>query len=84
MIKYESPYVIIHSHANSCDIGSSLNNYYDLSVSLKINVVGYDYNGYGLSKGKAGDLNCIKNLISVYMYVNEKLKYDWTNIILYG
>lgn len=40
-------YVLIYSHPNSTDVGLMLDNYLDLSYNLKINILGYDYTGYG-------------------------------------
>lgn len=43
----ESEFVIIYSHPNAADLGLMLDNYLDLAYNLNINVVGYDYTGYG-------------------------------------
>ena len=40
-------YLIIYSHPNASDIGLMLDNFLDLSYNLKINILGYDYTGYG-------------------------------------
>lgn len=40
-------YILIHSHANCPDLGVMLDNYLDLAHNLDINVIGYDYTGFG-------------------------------------
>lgn len=42
-----SEYVMIHSHSNCPDLGVMLDTYLDLAHNLDINVVGYDYTGFG-------------------------------------
>lgn len=42
-----SRYVIIYSHPNSADLGLMFDNYLDLAYNLKVNVLAYDYAGYG-------------------------------------
>jgi abhydrolase domain-containing protein 17 len=77
-------YVLIYSHPNSTDIGLMLDNYLDLSYNLKINVLGYDYTGYGQSTGKASDENAIYDIEAVYEFATKQLGFTWEKIILYG
>ena len=42
---------IIYSHGNSSDIGTCLNFGFKLSELLNLNILLYDYRGYGISKG---------------------------------
>ena len=42
-----SEYIVLHSHGNSSDIGVLLDSYLDLSYNLGVDVIGYDYPGYG-------------------------------------
>lgn len=80
--KYEnSNKYIIFSHGNAADILSVDNFCKSLSEKLKINVVLYDYQGYGFSTGKPCEQNCYDDLYSVIEYV--KL-YKPTNIFLIG
>lgn len=75
---------MIHSHGNSPDLGIMLDSYLDLAYNLDINVIGYDYSGFGQSTGKPSDLNSISDLEAVYYFVKRELGYKWQNIILYG
>lgn len=68
-------YVVIYSHGNSTDIGNQIDSYLDLSLNCKINVLAYDYCGYGISKGNTSDLNIIDDIISVYNFAINILQY---------
>jgi abhydrolase domain-containing protein 17 len=45
----DAKYTIIYSHGNATDIGAMFLIFTMISVSLRVNVVGYDYSGYGVS-----------------------------------
>lgn len=42
-----SDYIILHSHGNSSDLGKQLDSYLDLCYNLGVDVLGYDYPGFG-------------------------------------
>ncbi|KAL4479544.1 hypothetical protein ABPG72_018530 [Tetrahymena utriculariae] len=78
-------FVIIHSHGNSTDMGHMMDIYLDLVQNLRVDLIAYDYSGYGLaSNHKMGDQQMIQNVLSVYQFAVEGLKYSWQQIILYG
>ncbi|KAL4465253.1 hypothetical protein ABPG74_001967 [Tetrahymena malaccensis] len=78
-------FVIIHSHGNSTDMGHMIDIYLDLVQNLRVDLIAYDYSGYGLaSNQKMGDQMMIQNILSVYQFAVEGLKYSWQQIILYG
>jgi hypothetical protein len=45
-----------------------LDNFLDLAYNLKINVIGYDYTGYGQSSGQPSDLNAIADIEAIYEF----------------
>lgn len=72
--------VLLHSHANSTDIGLMMDAYLDLSFNLKVDVVAYDYSGYGLSScafSALSDIEMFENILSVYRFTLGSLKYAW-------
>lgn len=77
-------YVIIYSHPNSTDIGLMLDNYLDLAYNLKVNVIGYDYSGYGQSTGIPSDFDAIADIEAVYEFSIKGLGFKWNKIMLYG
>jgi predicted oxidoreductase len=56
----ESDYVVIYSHGNSPDMGIMLDTYLDMCYNLGINVVAYDYFGYGQSFSERDDFAMIQ------------------------
>lgn len=46
----EASKTLIYSHGNATDLGLMIPMYIFLCINLKINIVGYDYTGYGISK----------------------------------
>ena len=51
MYKNTSPIVIVYSHGNAVDIGRTHHFLKHLSIELNVNIISYDYIGYGLSRG---------------------------------
>ncbi|XP_008661314.1 uncharacterized isoform X1 [Zea mays] len=43
---------LLYSHGNAADLGQLYDLFVQLKVNLKINLMGYDYSGYGASTGK--------------------------------
>ncbi|XP_058088463.1 uncharacterized protein LOC131235338 isoform X3 [Magnolia sinica] len=53
---------VLYSHGNAADLGQMFELFVELSVHLRVNLMGYDYSGYGQSTGKNIDkidlVNC--------------------------
>ncbi|XP_031479363.1 uncharacterized protein LOC116250106 isoform X5 [Nymphaea colorata] len=43
---------LLYSHGNAADLGQMYELFTELSVHLRVNLMGYDYSGYGQSSGK--------------------------------
>lgn len=82
--KIKSDWVIIFSHGNSTDIGRMFESYMDLAYNLKVNVFGFEYPGYGKATGKPSEFSIISAEMAAYRFVNGKMKFSWSKIILYG
>jgi len=79
----KSKSVLIYSHGNATDIGYMHKFISNLSRDCAINIISYDYEGYGLTPGIPSENGCIKAITCVYNYlINEG--YSPNNIILYG
>lgn len=82
-------YTILYSHGNATDCGAMLPMYKLISEFLKVNVVGYDYTGYGASMeyGKrCTEKQTYIDIETVYKYcLDSKLVSDPSKeLILYG
>lgn len=47
---------VLYSHGNAADLGQLYDLFVQLKVNLKVNLMGYDYSGYGASTGKVSNL----------------------------
>ncbi|EOY01561.1 Alpha/beta-Hydrolases superfamily protein isoform 2, partial [Theobroma cacao] len=43
---------VLYSHGNAADLGQMYHIFTELSIHLNVNLMGYDYSGYGQSSGK--------------------------------
>ncbi|TYI52289.1 hypothetical protein E1A91_D12G237000v1 [Gossypium mustelinum] len=51
----KNPYArltVLYSHGNAADLGQLYDLFVQLKVNLRVNLMGYDYSGYGASTGK--------------------------------
>ncbi|KAL7614431.1 uncharacterized protein LOC111880302 [Lactuca sativa] len=75
---------LVYSHGNAADLGQMLELFVKLTHRLRVNVVGYDYSGYGQSSGKPSECNTYADIEAVYKYLKEKHKVKDNELILYG
>lgn len=75
---------LLYSHGNAADIGQLYDLLTELSVHLRVNVMGYDYSGYGQSSGKPSEQNTYVDIEAVYKCLEENYGTSAENIILYG
>nr|XP_043617675.1 alpha/beta hydrolase domain-containing protein 17C-like [Erigeron canadensis] len=75
---------ILYSHGNAADIGQMYDLFIDLSIHLKVNLMGYDYSGYGRSTGKPSEHNTYADIEAAYKYLEENYNTKQEDIILYG
>lgn len=75
---------LLYSHGNAADLGQLYELLTELSVHLRVNVMGYDYSGYGQSSGKPSEKNTYVDIEAVYKCLEENYGTHADNIILYG
>ncbi|RZC58087.1 hypothetical protein C5167_005396 [Papaver somniferum] len=56
---------LLYSHGNAADLGQMFELFVELSLRLRINLLGYDYSGYGQSTGKWVTTEGLGNLKTV-------------------
>jgi fermentation-respiration switch protein FrsA (DUF1100 family) len=94
---YPDAHTIIYSHGNATDLGRSIDLLIYMSKTYKVNIIGYEYLGYG--KWITSDVNlncstgnssypsedgCYESLFTIYEYAINKLKIPNKKIILMG
>ncbi|KAH7647254.1 hypothetical protein FG379_002397 [Cryptosporidium bovis] len=83
-INQASKLTIIYSHSNATDIGYLFGHLLDLAYSAGVNIISYEYSGYGQSKGEASENSIYENIDKIFDYSINKLKLNPNSIILYG
>ncbi|KAL5741526.1 hypothetical protein ACOSP7_028258 [Xanthoceras sorbifolium] len=75
---------VLYSHGNAADLGQMYELFYELSLHLRVNLMGYDYSGYGQSTGKPSEQNTYCDIEAVYRCLEEKYGVKEEEVILYG
>lgn len=84
-IKIKNPRAtVIYSHGNAEDIGQAKHLAIYLSEHLQVDILLYDYTGYGTSRGRPSERNCYNDIESVFKYLVDTKNVKTQDIILYG
>ncbi|KAL9250758.1 Alpha/beta hydrolase domain-containing protein [Drosera capensis] len=75
---------VLYSHGNAADIGQMYELFCELSSHLRVNLMGYDYSGYGQSTGKPSEQNTYADIEAAYRCLVEKYGVNEEDVILYG
>uniref|UniRef100_A0A0D9WSC9 Serine aminopeptidase S33 domain-containing protein n=1 Tax=Leersia perrieri TaxID=77586 RepID=A0A0D9WSC9_9ORYZ len=75
---------VLYSHGNAADLGQMYELFIELSTHLNVNLMGYDYSGYGQSSGKPSEQNTYADIEAAYRCLVETYGATEQNIILYG
>jgi len=75
---------LLYSHGNAVDIGIIAHTLIELGLELKVNIVTYDYSGYGTSSGQPSEQNLYGDIVAVLEYMTHQLDIAHKHIVLYG
>ncbi|XP_047322663.1 alpha/beta hydrolase domain-containing protein 17B-like [Impatiens glandulifera] len=75
---------VLYSHGNAADLGQMFELLVELSLRLRLNLIGYDYSGYGQSTGKPTECSTYADIEAVYQCLKEKYGVKDGQLILYG
>ena len=80
---------LVLSHGNATDMGGMFSVYQAMSTQLKVNVVGYDYTGYGWSKAnqvRPTEKQTYKDIESVYQWLitTKRVQDPSRDLLIYG
>ncbi|KAL3618080.1 hypothetical protein CASFOL_038401 [Castilleja foliolosa] len=75
---------LLYSHGNAADIGQMYELFIELSIHLRVNLLGYDYSGYGQSTGKPSEHNTYADIEAAYKCLEETYGAKQEDVILYG
>ncbi|KAJ7545248.1 hypothetical protein O6H91_09G112300 [Diphasiastrum complanatum] len=77
-------FTVLYSHGNAADLGQMYELFLELSMHLRINLLGYDYSGYGASTGKPSEINTYADIEAAYECLEKDYGAQQEDIILYG
>lgn len=75
---------ILFSHGNAEDLGMIYDWFHDLAKVLKVNIMAYDYTGYGKSNGIPCEDGCYADIDAAFRYLTEVRKLQPEQVVLYG
>ncbi|KAE8719807.1 glucosyltransferase like family protein [Hibiscus syriacus] len=75
---------VLYSHGNAADIGQMYHIFTELSVHLNVNLLGYDYSGYGQSTGKPSEQDTYADIEAANKCLGEMYGVKQEDTILYG
>ncbi|KAJ7975761.1 alpha/beta hydrolase domain-containing protein 17C-like [Quillaja saponaria] len=81
---YKASATMLYSHGNAADLGQMFELFVELSIRLRINIMGYDYSGYGRSSGKPTECNTYADIDAAYKFLKEQYGVKDEQLILYG
>ena len=77
---------VLYSHGNAEDLGMMYRRMKEIARAFGVNVMAYDYPGYGLSKPqcKPSEKLCYQAIETSYSYLVNVMKIPHSSIVLYG
>ncbi|KAE9605621.1 putative serine aminopeptidase, S33, alpha/Beta hydrolase [Lupinus albus] len=75
---------VLYSHGNAADLGQMYPIFTELSAHLGVNLMGYDYSGYGQSSGKPSEQDTYADIEAAYKCLKENYGVKEEDTILYG
>ncbi|KAI4982724.1 alpha/beta hydrolase domain-containing protein 17C-like isoform X2 [Hordeum vulgare subsp. vulgare] len=75
---------LLYSHGNAADLGQMLGLFMELRSHLRVNIMCYDYSGYGASTGKPSEYNTYYDIEAVYDCLKKEYGIGPEELILYG
>jgi len=78
-------FTLLFSHGNAEDLGLIRSAFADLAHELNVNVLLYEYRGYGLHLGDFPQERAVyEDIENAFKYVRDTLKIPWDRIIVWG
>ncbi|XP_068483915.1 uncharacterized protein [Phaseolus vulgaris] len=77
-------FTLLYSHGNAADLGQMHDLFLELRAHLRVNIMSYDYSGYGASTGKPSEFNTYYDIEAVYDCLKKDYGIEQEDLILYG
>jgi fermentation-respiration switch protein FrsA (DUF1100 family) len=83
-IDRQAKVTFLFSHGNAEDLGTIYEWFLMFTMELNINLLAYDYEGYGRTTGTPSEKSCYENIDAAYEYLTQTMNQSPENIVLYG
>ncbi len=83
-IDRKSKVTLLFSHGNAEDLGMIYEWFCEFSKELNVNLLAYDYEGYGKASGKPSEQSCYDDIDAAYDFLIDTIHVAPENIVLYG
>lgn len=83
-VRQGAPVLLVHAHSNGCDIGDMRQTLQNISDSLKVHVMSFEFPGYGLHLGNANMRSIDDAASAVLNYISNDLKINLSQVVWYG
>ncbi|XP_043699299.1 alpha/beta hydrolase domain-containing protein 17B-like isoform X2 [Telopea speciosissima] len=77
-------FTVLYSHGNAADLGQMQELFIELRAHLRVNIMSYDYSGYGASSGKPSEFNTYYDIEAVHNCLKREYGINQEDVILYG
>ncbi|XP_019441331.1 PREDICTED: protein ABHD17B-like isoform X2 [Lupinus angustifolius] len=77
-------FTFLYSHGNAADLGQMYDLFIELRAQLRVNIMSYDYSGYGASTGKPSEFNTYYDIEAVYNCLKSEYGIKQEDLVLYG
>lgn len=77
-------FTLLHSHGNAVDLGQMLPLYEQMARLLKVNILTYDYRGYGMSTGSPAASATFQDINTAFRCLLDIYNLKARDIVLYG
>ncbi|CAH8825514.1 unnamed protein product [Trichobilharzia szidati] len=81
---HQANYTVLFSHGNAVDIGQMAGFLQSLAYRFGVNILCYDYSGYGASSGQRLEENLYADADAVLHELRERFNVPLNRIVLYG
>jgi len=83
-IDRRSQITVLFSHGNAEDLGMIYEWFCEFTREVQVNLLAYDYEGYGKASGTPSESSCYEDIEAAYLFLTTVLHHPSENIILYG
>ena len=83
-IDRRSAVTVLFSHGNAEDLGMIYESFCEFAKEMNVNVLAYDYEGYGKASGVPSEKSFYEDIDAAYAFLVDVLKQQPENIVIYG